>query len=320
MNRTRQEADDRHAGTARASANARSILDAGTALGIAATLVLLLGVMIAGAGYAAGVFWQASALLLVVGGSVLATLAAVPAGQLLSVGRVLRNALYVRTRPTEMSIEALVRLAESARREGLLSLERPVSELDDPFLQRAMRMAIDGADGATITGVMQTEMEATDLRHACGKGVLESIARFAPVFGMIGTIIGLIIMLGHMDDPTKIGPGMAVALLTTLYGLVVANVFCVPLARKLTHRSSEELLNKTIILKGVLAIQAGDHPRTVEQKLRAYLPASQQESTYRPSLPAERAEVPAGATTKKAEPVSAKAPARNDTRELSEAA
>ena len=137
-----------------------------------------------------------------------------------------------------------------------------------------MRMAIDGTDNATIEHVCRAEMESVDLRHTYGVRLLESMGRSAPVFGMIGTLIGLVIMLGRMNDPARIGPGMAVALLTTLYGLVLANVFCLPLSRKLAHRSSEELLSKTVALKGVLAIQAGDNPRIVEQKLRAYVPGS----------------------------------------------
>jgi chemotaxis protein MotA len=138
-------------------------------------------------------------------------------------------------------------------------------------------MAVDGMDAATIEHVMRSEMEATDLRHTYGKGVLETMGRFSPVFGMIGTLIGLVVMLGHMTDPSRIGPGMAVALLTTLYGLLIANVFCLPLARKLAGRSSDELMVKQMMLKGVLAIQAGDHPRIVEQKLRAYIPGSERE-------------------------------------------
>jgi hypothetical protein len=152
-------------------------------------------------------------------------------------------------------------------------LKNVVAGLNEPFLRKAFQMAIDGADAATIEAVLRAEMESTDLRHAYGVKMIESMGRSAPVFGMIGTLIGLVIMLGRLDDPARIGPGMAVALLTTLYGLVLANVFFLPLARKLAHRSSEELLNKTIALQGVLAIQAGDNPRIVEQKLRAYLPA-----------------------------------------------
>jgi chemotaxis protein MotA len=178
-------------------------------------------------------------------------------------------------------VAKLVVLAELARREGMLALETPTEGLDDEFLQRALRMAVDGADATTIESVMQAEIENIDLRHTYGKGMLESIGRFAPVFGMIGTLIGLVIMLGHMHDPSQLGPGMAVALLTTLYGLVIANIFFLPLAKKLSHRSCEEMLLATISLKGVLAIQAGEHPRVVEQRVGVYLSPSQRNSLTR---------------------------------------
>jgi len=250
------------------------LIDRATVFGLAATLGLLVWVLVAGAGWEADVFWRTPSLALVVGGAVLTTLMAFPGGRFRSIGKLLRNAFVVRTPAAQESVILLVALAEIARRDGLLALEKPVAGLKDDFAKRAMRMAIDGMDATTIEHVCRAEMESVDLRHTYGVRLLESMGRSAPVFGMIGTLIGLVIMLGRMNDPAKIGPGMAVALLTTLYGLVLANVFFLPLARKLAHRSSEELLAKTIALKGVLAIQAGDNPRIVEQKLRAYVPGS----------------------------------------------
>ena len=184
----------------------------------------------------------------------------------------MRSAFRDDGRSLQESAITLVALAEIARRDGLLALERPVDGVQDGFLKRAMQMAIDGFDPETIRSVMQAELESTDLRHTEGKAVLESVGRAAPTFGMIGTLIGLVIMLGRMNDPAMIGPGMAVALLTTLYGLVLANVFCLPIARKLESRNSHELLQKTVVLEGVLAVQMGDHPRGVAQQLRSYLP------------------------------------------------
>lgn len=245
-------------------------LDRATVGGLAGMLALLIGGMVVGAGSSADVFWRASSAMLVIGGAVLATLVTCPPEAVRMFGGVLRNALFVRHRPVDEVIATLVALATIARREGLLALDPRVDRIDDPFLQEGMRMAIDGADPASIESVMKASMESTDLRHTYGRNMLEVMGRSAPVFGMIGTVIGLVIMLGRMDDPATIGPGMAVALLTTLYGLVFANVFCLPLARKLGYRSSEELLRKTIVLQGILAVQAGDHPRIVEQKLRAF--------------------------------------------------
>jgi chemotaxis protein MotA len=260
------------------------MIDRATVIGIVAAIALLISVIFAGAGVAFNAFWQMPSLLLVLGGSMLATLAAYPLARFLSLGSVIGKAVYESSDSPEDKVLTLVVLAEVARREGMLALEAPTERLDDQFLQQALRMAVDGTDAATIESVMNAEMESIDLRHTYGKGMLESIGRFAPVFGMIGTLIGLVIMLGHMQDPTQIGPGMAVAFLTTLYGLIIANIFCIPLAKKLAHRSSEELLLATIALKGVVAIQAGDHPRVVEQKLRVYLAPAQRNALTRERL------------------------------------
>ncbi|HOW73139.1 MAG TPA: MotA/TolQ/ExbB proton channel family protein [Phycisphaerae bacterium] len=248
------------------------MIDRATMVGLLATLALLGWVIVSGTNWDVWAFISPASIAMVVGGAVLTTLMSFPAAGFRSFVQVARNAFVVRTRLPEESVVLLAALAEIARRDGLLALERPVAGLNDEFLKQSMRMAIDGFDASTIESVCRAEMESSELRHHRGIRLIESTARSAPVFGMIGTVTGLIIMLGRMKDPASIGPGMAIALLTTLYGLVLANVLCWPLARKLAHRSEEESLVKMIVLKGVLAIQMGDNPRTVEQKLRAYLP------------------------------------------------
>lgn len=284
------------------------MIDRATVVGLLAMAGLLAWVVIAGAGPSTGATWQVSSLALVAGGALLATIVSSPRASLGSIARVVRNAFQVRTQRPEETIITLVALAEIARRDGLLALEKPVSGLKDDFLKRAMQMAIDGVEPQTIESVMRAEMESIDLRHVEGRGLLESMARFAPSFGMIGTLLGLVLMLGQMSNPSQIGPGMAVALLTTLYGLVLANVFCLPLARRLAHRSSDELLAKTIALRGVFAIQAGDNPRVVAQKLRAYLPAAGRDQEFswsavrkkvtpeKPAMPSGKPVVPSAPT------------------------
>ena len=136
-------------------------------------------------------------------------------------------------------------------------------------------MAVDGTDPELIEQVMTAELDNLTERHGVGKGMLDAMGKYAPAFGMIGTLVGLVIMLQNMDDPSKIGPGMAVALLTTMYGAIVANAFAGPLADRLARRSAEEVLIKTIIIKGVMSIQSGDNPRIVEQKLKTFLPPAQ---------------------------------------------
>jgi chemotaxis protein MotA len=248
------------------------MVDRSTVIGLVLTVALLAGVMLVGTGLSVHVFWQASSLILVLGGAVLTTVMSSPGARLGPIRGMLRSAFYVEARSVEEVIVTLVALAEIARRQGLLALDRPVAGLRDGFLKRAVHMAIDGYEPGSIRATLQAELESIDLRHRENWSMLESIGRSAPTFGMMGTLIGLVVMLGKMDDPGKIGPGMAVALLTTLYGLVIANVFCLPLARKLSHRNSEELLGKTVAVEGVLAIQAGEHPRVLAHRLEAYLP------------------------------------------------
>lgn len=268
------------------------MIDRAPLIGFVGMAAVLVWVLAAGAGYSADVFWRTPSVALVLGGSVFATLVAFPGRRFASLGAMVREAFSGRPRSLERSIATLVALATLARRRGLLALERPVETLDDPFMREAMRMAVDGVTPETIRSVMQTRMESIELRHLEGKGMLEMMGRVAPVFGMIGTVIGLVVMLGRMDDPARIGPGMAVALLTTFYGLVLAHVVCLPLARKLGGRTSEELLHKTMVLQGVLAVQAGDHPRVVEQKLRAFLPGYDRGGRYS-GAPTEPSNAPA---------------------------
>jgi chemotaxis protein MotA len=250
------------------------VVDRATVIGLITLLALLGWVMLTGAGWAAGVFWQTPSIMFVIGGAVVAAMVGAPNVGPRRLLAILRNAFVAARHSPEETIITLVALAEVARRDGLLALESPVKGLRDDFTRRAMQMAIDGTDREVIIAVSQAELESIEMRHAEGKAVLELMARFAPAFGMMGTLIGLVAMLGRMDDPGRIGPGMAVAMLTTLYGLATANLFCLPVARRLAYRSSQELLAKTISLKGVLGIQAGDNPRVLAQRLRAYLPGA----------------------------------------------
>jgi chemotaxis protein MotA len=250
------------------------VVDRTTVFGLTALAGLLAWMVLAGAGSAAGAFWQTSSVAFVVGGAGIAAMVATPGVRPKRLGGILRNAFTVRTSAPDETIITLVALAEVARRDGLLALDKPVAGLRDDFTRRALEMAIDGVAPELIEAVCRAELESVDLRHAEGKAVLESMARYAAAFGMMGTLVGLVVMLGRMDDPSRIGPGMAVALLTTLYGLAMANLFCLPVARRLAYRSSQELLGKTIALKGVLGIQAGDSPRVLAGKLRAYLPGA----------------------------------------------
>jgi len=245
-------------------------MDLGTLFGIMGTWVLILWAMIQGGGL--GVFVDTPSLIMVGGGTITVVFACFPMSYIKGVFKTLKKAFFHEAQSVEKLIEDLVAYAEVARRDGILSLENTTKDIKDQFVVRGIQMAVDGTDPELIEQIMISEVDNLVERHEVGKGIMDAVGKYAPAFGMIGTLVGLVIMLQNMDDPSKIGPGMAVALLTTMYGAVIANAFALPLADRLSRRSAEEVLFKTIIVKGVMAIQSGDNPRIVEQKLRAFLP------------------------------------------------
>ena len=218
-----------------------------------------------------GAFIDSSSVMVVIGGTIAALLIAFPLKQVIGTLKVFKHVLFNSQESLPELIEQIVSLAETARRDGLLALEGRIEELKNPFIIMGIQMAVDGTRPDVIEDVMRTEMDAIVNRHKKGKGLFDQMGRFAPAFGMIGTLMGLVIMLGDMS-PEKIGPGMAVALLTTFYGAVVANLFCIPMAEKLGFISEHEMLVREIVVRGIMSIQAGDNPRVIEQKLVTFIP------------------------------------------------
>jgi chemotaxis protein MotA len=212
---------------------------------------------------------------IVIGGASAAVLISFPLRSVMGLFKTCKNAFFSRPNNSAKLISDMVSYAEVARRDGILSLENMTKDIDDEFVVRGIQMAVDGIDPELIEQIMVSELESLADRHAHNKGVLDAIGKYAPAFGMIGTLVGLVQMLQGMDDPSKIGPGMAVALLTTLCGAVVANLLAGPLGDKLAKRNEEEMLLNTLIIKGVMSIQSGDNPRIVEQKLKTFLPPSE---------------------------------------------
>jgi len=224
------------------------------------------------------VFWKTSALILVAGGTLAATLLNYPLGDVLSVLNTVKNAFIHKATSPESLIEKLVSFATVARREGILALESHAGEAGDEFLEKSIQLAIDGTAPELIKDILTTEIAFMEERHALGQAILVAMGTYAPAFGMIGTLIGLVQMLSGMEDPSTIGSGMAVALLTTLYGALMANVLFLPAAGKLKVRTANELLAKEVIIEGILSIQSGDNPRVVEQKLKSFIsPAARQQ-------------------------------------------
>ncbi len=216
-----------------------------------------------------GIFLDSKSALIVLGGTLGVTFIKNPLGRVFGTFGVVKNAFFGKVTPIESLIEQIVELSRKARRESLLSLEKV--QVEDAFLSKAIRLAVDGMEPAAIKTVLETEVSFLAQRHKIGQDILDGMASSAPAFGMVGTLIGLVQMLASMEDPSTIGPSMAVAILTTLYGALVANLFCQPLAEKLKNRSRDEVNARLVVVQGVLSIVEGDHPASVEQKLAAYL-------------------------------------------------
>lgn len=247
-------------------------MDLGTIIGLIAAAGLFFYSLYTGSeGDIINTFVDVPSLVMVIGGSTFIVLLSTRNSQFLSLAKISMNAFFNRQSPADELIKQLVKLADIARREGILSLQNTIAEMKDPFIKNGLQMVVDGTDAEVVKQVLDFEMEALDQRHAEGKGVLDLFGKYAPAFGMIGTLVGLVVMLKNMDDPSSIGTGMAIALLTTLYGAAFANLLCLPLADKLSAKHEEEVLSLEIAKAGILGLQAGDNPRILEMKLAVFL-------------------------------------------------
>ena len=168
-------------------------------------------------------------------------------------------------------IQKIIDLSNVARKEGLLSLEEAAGDIDDEFLKKGILLIVDGTDPELVRAIMETELVSVEDRHKEKIGFWENLGAMGPAWGMIGTLIGLVNMLQDMNDPSSIGPSMAVALITTLYGSILANWICAPVATKLKSKNAEEMMMKEIEIEGLLSIQAGENPRVIEEKLKSFL-------------------------------------------------
>ena len=244
-------------------------MDITTLMGILVAAVLVISAILMGG---PGIwFLDYPSLMIVIGGTMGATLIAYPISEVMSVVGIARNAFLHRNQSPTALIPIMVQIAKKARTEGILSFESQLKTLKDPFLVRGIQMAIDGMESSVIEDVLSTEIAYVGERHKMGAEIFSTMGAYAPSMGMLGTLIGLVQMLKQMNDPSLIGAPMAVALLTTFYGSVLANLLFNPIAGKLKTRSKQEMLVKQMILEGILSIQAGDNHRIVEQKLRAFI-------------------------------------------------
>jgi chemotaxis protein MotA len=251
-------------------------MDITTILGI--VLGFSLVVLSIGTGGAMSGFINAPSLMIVVGGTVAATLTNYPLKDFLGVVGVVKKTLINKSMDVKELIDLLVKCAEVARKEGVLALERLAGEADDALLRKGIQLIADGTEPEMIRGILSNDIDWVQERHEMGKQIFESMGAYSPALGMIGTLVGLILMLRTMEDPSTIGPSMAVALITTLYGALLANLVFLPLAGKLGVVSKKEILVKEMILQGVLSIQSGDNPIMVRERLHSFLSQKMKES------------------------------------------
>jgi len=224
-------------------------------------------------------FVDPGSILVVLGGTLGSTVMSMPLKNILQAGSVFRVAFCEKRRDLSGLIRSVVSLSETARRDGILALEPLIPQVNDPFLARGLQMAVDGNDPEAISGTMRNELEQMHSRHQSGKALLEFVARYAPAYGMLGTLMGLILMLtpsgrqaaSSGDQVVPLG-GMALALVTTFYGVLLANAVALPLVDKLAEKDQEETVYMETIIAGIRSIQFGDNPKVVEQKLAIFLP------------------------------------------------
>ncbi len=244
-------------------------MDLASIIGLAAGMtIMIVSILMGGSIF---LFINIPSVLIVVGGTIASTLINYPLGDVIGVLRVVKKAFLHREENPTTVVQLLVKFAETARREGILSLEQQVAQVQDDFLRTGINLAVDGTEPEHIRDIMETEISYISERHKSGAGLFEAMAMYAPAFGMIGTLIGLVQMLANMSDPSTIGPSMAVALITTFYGAVMANLIFLPIAGKLKQRSASEVLTKELCVEGIMSIQSGDNPRIVEDKLKAFI-------------------------------------------------
>lgn len=248
-------------------------LDPLTVAGLAAGAACMFLALFLGGNLA--IFWSPLSALIVVGGSFSAILINFGVEQVKSVFQITRQAFFSRSWDAEELIKLFTGLARKARREGLLALEDDIGAIDDPFYQKGLRMVVDAIEPEVIREVLELEIAHTLKRHEVGQRLYRNWAALAPAFGMIGTLIGLIQMLAKLNDPSALGPGMAVALITTFYGAIMANLLFNPLAGKLALRSEQEAFWREMMLEAFIAVQSGTNPRILEEKLRSFLASSQ---------------------------------------------
>jgi chemotaxis protein MotA len=242
-------------------------VDLATLIGVIGAFAFIIGAMVSSGGIS--LFIDVPSVLIVLCGSVFVVMMKFNLGHFFGAVKIGLKAFMFKIDKPEELIEQSVNMADAARKGGFLALEE--AQITNSFMQKAVDMLVDGHDGDVVRAALEKDISLTEERHKLGIGIFRAMGDVAPAMGMIGTLVGLVAMLSNMDDPKSIGPSMAVALLTTLYGAMVANMVAIPMADKLTLRMGEEMRNRNLIMDAVLAIQDGQNPRVIEGFLKNYL-------------------------------------------------
>ena len=272
-------------------------MDLATIVGIIAGVVTIAVVMILDGGSPAELFSVPQAILLIVAGSLSATFITTSTKRFVLLPKLLGVAMKEVHYNEEEAIETLARMADKARREGLLALEEESKKIDDPFLQKGIMLVVDGVDPAQVKSILETQIHHMEERHAINYGLFNSAGGFAPTFGIIGTVMGLIGVLKELDNPAKLAKSIAAAFLATLWGLIMSNLIFLPIGGKLRFKDAEEAAYKRLLLEGILSLQAGENPRIVREKLQAFLPPAAAKAgakgNAKGEVKAEKGKVPA---------------------------
>ena len=245
-------------------------MDIATIIGIVGGAACIVMSVLTSGGTMGGII-DIPSVFMTIGGSYAAMFIAAPIKKALGMFKVMAKAFKIPDFGEKTLVTKLMDLLNKACREGILALEDGLDDLDDPFMRNGLRLVVDGTDGNVIRAIMENEMNQIEARHMDWIGLLNQWAGFAPGFGMMGTVLGLIGMLNNLEDKSSLGPNMAVALITTLYGSMMANWLIAPFSGKLASHNAMEMRTKEMIIEGVLAIQAGENPRIMGQKLLTYL-------------------------------------------------
>ena len=255
-------------------------MDVGTILGLVCAFgAMALSVVLEGGQL--GSFINVPAALIVFGGTIGAVIIATPTKILMKMPVVIKQAFFGgKVMEPGQAIAKVVTLSRRARREGLLSLEAEINDAGDEFLKKGLQLVVDGTDGDVLRSILQAEIRNRSHRHKQGAGVFMEMGGLAPTLGVTGTVMGLVHMMEKLNDPSTMGPAIAAAFIATLYGVASANVVFIPLGNKLLARSDGERFVHTLILEGLVSLQAGENAITIEERLKTFLPPAQREQDF----------------------------------------